>query len=103
MFAALTLTQAAAVRASIDEELVLHRFCVFSPSVNRMMTLSRSGAGAAAPVNGRFNVSACQAHANPIVTLVLPAAAIASILVCIAVQSVESGIACTSDPQSAAG
>src|SRR5215471_5256883 len=103
MFAAFTLVQAKAVRASIEDSLVLQRFCVLVPSVNSTITLSRSGAGAEASVNGRFDVRACQPHTNPIVTLVLPAACIASTLEFKAVQSVESGIAPARAPQFAAG
>src|SRR3954469_8001587 len=103
MLAALTLVQAALVRASICDELCDHRFCVFSPSVNSTITLSRSGAGAAAPMSGKLPVRACQPHTRPMVTLVLPAAVIWSTLPCSAVQSVLSGITCVSDPQVAAG
>src|ERR1043165_8039821 len=80
MFAALALAQAAAVRASIDEPLVVQRFCVLSPSVSSTITLSLSGAGSLPWVNGSLLVNACQPHTSPIVTLVLPDACIASIL-----------------------
>ena len=67
------------------------------------MTLSRSGAGSAACVNGRCAGSACQPHTMPIVTLVFPEAVIASTLLCSAVQSSLSGMAAAGDVQFAAG
>ena len=57
----------------------VQRFWVLSPSVSRMMTLSRSGDGAGA-LNGATGDSVCQAICMPIVTLVLPVGVIASIL-----------------------
>src|SRR6478672_1026464 len=80
MLAFLALVQASAVRGSICESLDDQRFCVLVPSVRSTTTLSRSGDGSAACDNGRFGVSECQPHSSPIVTLVLPDAAIASIL-----------------------
>ena len=58
MLAALTLAQACWVRASMSACVVVHRFCVLSPSVSRMMTLSRSAVGAAALFSGLHAVSA---------------------------------------------
>src|SRR5436190_12299912 len=80
MFAAFTLVQAAAVRASIDEPLVVQRFWVLSPSVSSTITLSLSGAGSEPCVIGSLLVSARQPHTRPMVTLVLPDGFIASIL-----------------------
>src|SRR5437764_1481208 len=57
MLAAFTLVQAAVVRASIVAWLVDQRFWVLSPSVSRMITLSRSGLGSKASVHGRFDVN----------------------------------------------
>ena len=71
--------------------LEVQRFCVLSPSVSRMITLSRSGAAAGA-LNGATGDSVCHAICIPIVTLVLPVGVIASILALSAVQSVDSGI-----------
>src|SRR5262245_20703582 len=103
MPAALTLVHASAVRASMFEVDVVQRFLVFSPSVSSTITLSRSGAGSVAWVNGTLGVRACQPHTRPMVTLVLPAAVIPLTLLWRAVQSLVSRIACVSDPQSAAG
>src|SRR5436305_14250957 len=103
MLAALMLSHAARVRASMTDELWLQRFCVLSPSVKSTITLSRSGAGAAASGKGMLAVSACQPHTRPTVMLVLPAAVIWSTLALSAVQSVLIGRACTSEPQVSAG
>src|SRR5262245_41530760 len=86
MLAALTLSQAFCVRASIEDELDDQRFWVFSPSVISTMTLSRSGAAAGA-LNGSFGDSSWKPHARPMVTLVLPDGVMASILALSAVQS----------------
>src|SRR4051794_17040310 len=91
MLAALTLSQALLVRASITEAVELQRFWVFSPSVIRMMTLSRSVAAAGA-LNGATGDINWKAQARPMVTLVLPVGFIWSILAFSAVQSSESGI-----------
>src|SRR5687768_14844688 len=91
MLAALTLSQAFCVRASIAEALELQRFWVFSPSVIRMMTLSRSVAGGGA-LNGSTGDSSWKPQARPMVTLVLPAGLIWSILAFSAVQSKDNGI-----------
>src|SRR5689334_16016966 len=99
----LMLLHRAVARASIDEPLVLQRFWVFWPSVRRMITLSRSDAGADPSGNGMLGVSACQPHTRPTVMLVLPAAVMPSILVLSASQLVLSGIAWTSEPHVAAG
>src|SRR4051794_37752502 len=64
----------------MEDPLVVQRFCVLSPSVNSTITLSLSGAGSVPCVSGKLLVSACQPHTNPIVTLVLPAGFMASIL-----------------------
>src|SRR5688500_15843545 len=98
MFAALMLAQASLVRLSIDDELVVQRFLVLSPSVSRMMTLSRVGSGAAATVNGALAVSACHAQTRPIVTLVRPFGVIASTVERSAVQSLVSSRILISDP-----
>src|SRR6476469_6765143 len=109
MLAFLALVQASAVRASIDDSLVDQRFCVLVPSVSSTTTLSRSGDGSAACDSGRFGVSECQPQASPIVTLVLPEACIASILLLRLVKPVSSstsvsGIIETScDPHCLAG
>src|SRR4051812_50204835 len=75
MLAALTLSQALLVRASIVEAVELQRFCVFSPSVINTMTLSRSGAGGGA-LNGSTGEINWKPQARPMVTLVLPAGGI---------------------------
>src|SRR5262245_55336234 len=91
MLAALTLSQAFCVRASIELADAVQRFWVFSPSVISTITLSRSAAGAGA-LNGSFGDSSWKAQERPMVTLVLPVGVIASILACSAVQSSVSGI-----------
>src|SRR5262245_37602886 len=91
MLAALTLSQAFCVRASIDVADEVQRFWVFSPSVISTITLSRSVAGAGA-LNGSFGDSSWKPHDNPMVTLVLPAGVISSIRALSAVQSSLSGI-----------
>src|SRR5690242_18581342 len=91
MLAALAFSQTFCVRASIDEVVEVHRFCVLRPSVRRMITLSKSGAVAGA-LNGAAGVSVCHAICMPMVTLVLPVGVMASILALSAVQSVDSAI-----------
>src|ERR1044072_2666146 len=108
MFAFLALVQASAVRGSICESLFDQRFCVLVPSVNSTTTLSRSGEGSGACASGRLVVRDCQPHSMPIVTLVLPAAPIESILALRSVKPVVSstsvsGIIDTSDPHCLAG
>jgi len=83
---ALALSQTFSVRASIDDCDDDQRFCVFWPSVSRMTTLSRSGAGAGA-LNGATGDNVCHAICRPMVTLVLPVGIIASTLLLSAVQS----------------
>src|SRR3954471_10971502 len=90
MLAALAFWQASAVRASMADELVLQRFCVLSPSVSRMITLSLSGEGSEPCGSGRSLVSACQGHTRPLVTLVFPASFMASLLLFRVVQPVGS-------------
>src|SRR3979409_1618355 len=90
MFEALALVQASAVRASMLDSLDDQRFCVLVPSVSRMITLSLSGAGSEPSVSGRFGVSECHPHSSPMVTLVLPDACMASILLLRLVHPVES-------------
>src|SRR4029079_15672261 len=80
MLAFFALVQASDVRASIEDSLDDQRFCVLMPSVSSTTTLSRSGDGSEACESGKFGVSECQPHSRPIVTLVLPDACIASIL-----------------------
>src|SRR5687767_13602979 len=109
MFAALMLEQTSAARESIVDELVtfvlfeLFHASVLRPSVRMMMTLSRSGLGAAASLNGRAAVNACHAQTRPIVTLVLPLGLIWSTLVLSAVQSLVSGNETASEPHSSIG
>src|SRR3954470_21634746 len=91
MLAALMLSQAFWVRASIADSVELQRFWVFWPSVRITMTLSRSGAGGGA-WNGSFGDSSWKPMARPMVTLVLPVGVMASILELSAVQSSLSGI-----------
>src|SRR5215813_13573995 len=91
MLSVLALVHTFSVRASITDCVDDQRFCVLSPSVRAMMTLSRSGSGAGA-LNGTTGESDCQAICNPTVTLVLPVGVMASILALSAVQSVDSGI-----------
>src|SRR5215510_8557967 len=91
MLSALALVHTLSVRSSITDWLDDHRFWVLSPSVSRMMTLSRSGAGVGA-VKGATGETDCQAICSPIVTLVLPTGVMASIFELRAVQSVDSGI-----------
>src|ERR687887_383793 len=91
MLSALALVHTLPVRASITDWVDDQRFCVLSPSVSAIMTLSRSGSGAGA-VNGATGESDCQASCSPIVTLVLPVGVMASILELSAVQSYDSGI-----------
>src|SRR5688572_1906078 len=90
MLAALTLSQAFCVRASIADALEVQRFWVFSPSVIRTMTLSKSVAGAGA-LNGSFGDSNWKPQDSPMVTLVLPAGVIASIR---ALSAVQSSLSC---------
>src|SRR5438105_9966148 len=78
MFAALMLAHTAAVRASICDGTVVKRFCVFRPSVNRMMTFSTSGHTGLPSVHGSFEVNADHAHIAPMVTLVVPAGVMVS-------------------------
>src|SRR6478735_10172318 len=92
MLAALMLSQALLVRASITDSVELQRFWVFWPSVRMMMTLSRSAAGGGA-LNGATGEIIWNPQARPMVTLVLPVGVIWSILEFNAVQSDESGIA----------
>src|SRR5262245_22818065 len=75
--------------ASITDWVDDQRFCVFSPSVGRMMTLLRSGAGA---LNGGTGETVCQAICMPMVTLMFPLGAIASIIELSVVQSLDSVI-----------
>src|SRR5262245_28404022 len=91
MLSALALVHTLSVRASINDCVDHQRFWVLSPSVSRMMTLSRSGEGAGA-LNGATGESDCQANCNPMVTLVLPFGVMASIFELRAVRSVDSGI-----------
>src|SRR5262245_18317714 len=51
ILSALALVQTFSVRESIEDSVDDQRFCVLSPSVSTMMTLSRSGAAAGA-LNG---------------------------------------------------
>src|ERR1700750_2463269 len=90
VFAALALGQAVAVRASIADSLDDQRFCVLVPSVSSTITLSLSGAGSDPSGSGRVEVSECQPKTRPMVTLVLPDAAMASILLLRLVQPVVS-------------
>src|SRR5262245_10645333 len=109
MLAFLMLVQTNAVRASMVDSVVtfwlwrLSHDSVLSPSVRMITTLSRLGAGAVPSGNGRLDVRACQAHTSPMVTLVLPLGLISSTLSLSAVQSVLSGIAFASEPQSSTG
>src|SRR3954447_24968468 len=91
MLSAFALVHTLSVRSSIMDWVGDQRFWVLSPSVSRMMTLSRSGEGAGA-VNGATGEIDCQANCSPIVTLVLPIGVMASIFALSAVQSVDSGI-----------
>src|SRR5215470_8966940 len=91
MLSALALVHTLLVRSSITDWVDDQRFCVLSPSVSAMMTLSRSGAGAGA-LNGATGESDCQASCIPMVTLVLPVGVMASIFELSAVQSVDSCI-----------
>src|SRR3954451_14301616 len=97
MFAALTLSQTLLVRASMDDCDEDQRFCVLSPSVKMMSTLSRSLAKAGA-LNGATGIRSWKPQAMPMVTLVLPVGVIASTLALSAVQSSDSGIIGTGQP-----
>src|SRR6266702_3412748 len=91
MLSVLASVHTLSVRASITDRVDDQRFWVLSPSVSRMMTLSRSGDVAGA-LNGATGETDCQPICNPMVTLVLPVGVMASILELSAVQSVDSGI-----------
>src|SRR5215475_6600471 len=107
MLAALMLAQAAAVRASMADWLLLQRFLVLSPSVSRMITLSRSGCGSCAWLNGWLLVKACQPQTSPMVMLVYPTGiadgVILSTLLFRSAHTLLSGMASVSVPQGAAG
>src|SRR5262245_37906163 len=95
-----------AVRASISDRVViflllmLSQASVLSPAGRMMITLSKSGAGAAAPVYGVLDVSACQAQTSPMVTLVMPFGFMSSTLLLSFVQSNVRGCAFAISPQS---
>src|SRR6476661_8708465 len=105
MPAALALVQAAEVRPSIVVLLVVKRFSVLSPSVSTIMYfVSRGVLAGWASVSGTSWLSAAQAQATPIVTLVLPVATMVPTALFSAVQLlVRSTEVATLNWQKAAG
>src|SRR5581483_9992428 len=91
---ALTASQAAVVRGSIRDCVLVQRFCVLSPSVRMMRYFVRFSVAYAAPCEkGRVQVgeSIWNAQSRPIVTLVLPTAFMELILPCSVVGSMLFG------------
>src|SRR3954468_22212056 len=86
MFAALILLQRIFCRASIEAWSVYQRFCVFRPSVSRMMICCTSGSLTGAFSGCPFD-NACHAQASPIAWLVLPLGVIWSTFALSALQS----------------
>src|SRR5919112_352804 len=98
MPAAFALSHTFVMRASTCEEtekpVPYQRSCVFSPSLSRMITWFVSGGRVAAFI-GLLEVKVCQAHASPIVWLVLPFGTIVSTFALKADQSFVSPVRAT--------
>src|SRR5436190_1106418 len=93
MLADLTLSHARLVRRSICCWMLENRFCVFIPSVSRMITCLVSG-GSGGVLSGPPGLSAFQPHTSPMVWLVLPLATIPSTALCSELQLLVSGTNC---------